>query len=561
MKKHGFFLWTLFLASLILFASPGALALEGMTLEKNVFRPGESMEISCYGVTEEEADGQCWVAVARRGAPPAGYMDWGFVSAGRADITLRAPSETGQYEVRFYRAYTSTEESLAPDMSVPFTVEPEKMADSVVADRSVYLPSQHMAVTCHGVTAEAVAGKAFVTVSPAGSPAERYGDWKYVTEGDCTLWLDVPAEAGNYELRLYGGSQASEENLQAGMRVPFTVSADTRGNDVPVYPTVNDFDWDILDFTPGEGSWTGTYDSSFRTLYLVQSGNAVRGEYPEWDNGRLDGTVKDGVLYAYWYEEPTYAPAQDAGQLICVLYPDGQGFRGWWRYGNSGNWAVWSAGTLVRHEVPETVLVTLPAGEDRDLKTARERNLIPACLDGADPKEAITAVEFAALGIQMFEEYWQTQELRETTPFLDVPGHSLQVEIEKAYGLGFLKRIRGERLGENGISRQLMATMLCDLVKISDFDDWSPEKDSQFSLTFEMPPLCADDDLISATARESVYFCLASGIMDCAEDGLFHPSTAATREEAIRAVNRIYSMEESDGLQSGGSVFDTFDMP
>ena len=148
-----------------------------------------------------------------------------------------------------------------------------------------------------------------IRVGSAGS----YKDWKYVQAGDGVLWLDVPEEAGSYEIRYYTASRASEENLAGGLRVPFLAVGEKPGDDQAVYPARNDFDWDLLTFAPGLDDWTGAYETNFGTMYLRQSGGDLTGEYPSWDDGRVDGTVRDGIFYGYWYESPSYAPPGDAG--------------------------------------------------------------------------------------------------------------------------------------------------------------------------------------------------------------------------------------------------------
>lgn len=710
---------------------------------------------------------------------------------------------------------------------------------SLQVDRDGYAPGQYIGVSYTGVTQAEADNQAWIAIAPAGSAANSYLSWSYVQAGNGILWLSVPDQAGSYEVRYFRGYSANEENLADGQRIPFAVAGEKPSDDRARYPVRNDFDWGLLTFSPGRGSWAGVYETNFKTLTLRQTGSAVTGEYPEWDNGRVDGYAEDGIFYGYWYESPSYAPPGDAGQLVCALYPDGSGFQGWWRYGNSGSWRDWSAGTLVFPEetdapsagdnllvngdasqglwgwndpdgiwitrteyegqvtaydgaffmpsafrtaygdrtriwqdvsvsglegaetelsamvrtwdtnnTDETLLVveyfsangnllgqaevtsandpswhrigvksTVPAGavtarlslyavywygsecdsyfddvsfsvsggaakraarrsayeriegEDWDdtlgvsvasegggnagyiddgdwtayygldfgraastfavnasssnqggiieirldapegplagdcevtstggwdswktfrcpvegasgvhdvylvyrggsgylldvnyfwfepagafssdaeaeIRQAEQRGIIPDCLLGADMSEYIRATEFAALGVRLFEEFWQTQELPETTPYADVPGHPLQTEIEKAYGLGFFKYIRATELEENGLSRQMMAQMLCALIKAFDEDNWTFETNSQFPLVYDMPRPFADDADIFRSSRDSVYYLTSLGIMGSVEDDRFYPSSAATREQAIVAVNRIWTLEQ-----------------
>ena len=537
MKRPGILMLMALGTILFFLSSAPAQALERLGLDKPFYEPGEFMEITCYGISEAEAEARCWAAVAKADAPADSYLNWNYVTPGNNTIILEAPGTLGgPYEVRFFQGSDASEENLMRDKSLSFTVSYGKTVDSVSSDRADYQPGQYLAVTCRGVTAKAVEHKAWVTVARQGDPASAYGDWKYVTEGDCALWLEGPDEAGDYEIRYYQASTASDENLADGLRVPFTVSGELPGNDTPFYPGRNDFDWDLLDFVPGSRFWTGTYETNYRTLYVVQNRNTITGKYPDWDNGRLDGTVVDGVLYGYWYESPSYAPPHDAGQLIFALYPDGNGFQGWWRYGNSGSWGVWSAGTLNRQ--------TASAWAEAEVYAADGRRLIPDCLRDADLTQPITAAEFSALAVRLFEEIWQTQELREETPYDNIDGHPLQSEIEKAWGLGFLEPIKSDTFDPDaGFSRELLARMFCNLIKSCELDGVNPETVDNFFLPYTVTGRFSDDAEISEASRDSVYYLTSNGLMDGASESRFDPAGPATREQAIVVAERIYLME------------------
>ena len=536
MKKRMTVLFLVAVAFVFLTAVPSVCALDMISIDKSAYTPNEAIDIVYNGITGTEENDRCWIALARKDSAADAYMSWQYASAGDGVITLNAPAELGEYEVRFYRGYAASEENLARERILPLTVSYGKTVDSVTTDRADYLPGQYMAVTCRGVTADAAARGAWVAVARKDGAAGEYMDWKYVPQGDSTLWLDVPNEAGSYEIRYYQARTASEENLADGLRAPFTVSGERPGDSKPVYPVKNDFDWDLLEYAPGTQSWTGTYETNYRTLYLRQSGDSVTGEYPEWDNGRLDGVTEGGVLYGYWYESPSYSPSTDAGQLVFVLYPDGQGFRGWWRYGNNGGWADWSAGTLNRRQAS--------AWAEEEIYAADSRRLIPDCLRDADLTQPITAAEFSALAVRLFEEIWQTQEIPEKTPYTNIEGHILQLEIEKAWGLGFLNPISVETFNPDaGFSREMMAEMYCNLIKACKYDDFTRENIDAYFLPYTVTGHFADEAEIAERARDSVIYLTSNALMDLYPDGRFVPADKATREQAIVTALRIYEAE------------------
>jgi len=71
-------------------------------------------------------------------------------------------------------------------------------------------------------------------------------------------------------------------------------------------------------------SWTGTWDTTFDKLYLVQDGKDVTGYY-EHDSGKLSGSVNGNQLVGTWHES-----GNDTGQLRFVMSMDGKAFSGNW---------------------------------------------------------------------------------------------------------------------------------------------------------------------------------------------------------------------------------------
>ena len=77
--------------------------------------------------------------------------------------------------------------------------------------------------------------------------------------------------------------------------------------------------------------WSGTWDTTYGSMTLVQSGSSVDGTYAH-DDGHITGTVSGDVLSGRWDEAPTRAGPNDAGPIQFTLAPDGTSFTGTWRY-------------------------------------------------------------------------------------------------------------------------------------------------------------------------------------------------------------------------------------
>ena len=86
------------------------------------------------------------------------------------------------------------------------------------------------------------------------------------------------------------------------------------------------------------GPWTGSYDTEWGTMTLVQNGDKVTGTYIH-DDGKVVGTVSGNTLTGTWSESPSYNPPDDAGDFVLTLSADGKTITGNWRYGsNTGTW-------------------------------------------------------------------------------------------------------------------------------------------------------------------------------------------------------------------------------
>jgi hypothetical protein len=94
------------------------------------------------------------------------------------------------------------------------------------------------------------------------------------------------------------------------------------------------------------GGWAGTWETTYGTMILSQSGNQVSGTY-EHSNGTIVGTVSGNVLTGTWAEAPSYMPPDDAGDVQLTISPDGHTFTGGWRYGSFGSWNMnWNGTTI-----------------------------------------------------------------------------------------------------------------------------------------------------------------------------------------------------------------------
>jgi len=91
---------------------------------------------------------------------------------------------------------------------------------------------------------------------------------------------------------------------------------------------------------PGGCSWTGIWETSsgFGLMDLEQQGNAVSGIYIH-DGGTVKGNAIDKNLTGKWFEEPSRAEPDDAGDFELTMAENCQNFTGKWKYGSGEEWS------------------------------------------------------------------------------------------------------------------------------------------------------------------------------------------------------------------------------
>jgi PGF-CTERM protein len=104
--------------------------------------------------------------------------------------------------------------------------------------------------------------------------------------------------------------------------------------------------------------WTGTWDTNWDEMELVQIGNQVTGTYV-YDNGKIVGVVSGYTLTGTWSEAPSYNPPNDAGDIELTISPDCNSFTGNWRYGSTGDWSGDWTGTRV-NPIPTAIPTLAP---------------------------------------------------------------------------------------------------------------------------------------------------------------------------------------------------------
>jgi uncharacterized Zn-binding protein involved in type VI secretion len=90
-----------------------------------------------------------------------------------------------------------------------------------------------------------------------------------------------------------------------------------------------------------EYSWEGSWDTTFGTMTLTQSGNRVTGTYT-WDDGKITGTVDGNTLTGTWSDGKTGAAPNGSGDIVFTMAADGKSFTGIYKYGSTGSGYTWN---------------------------------------------------------------------------------------------------------------------------------------------------------------------------------------------------------------------------
>jgi len=101
---------------------------------------------------------------------------------------------------------------------------------------------------------------------------------------------------------------------------------------------------------PPSCQFTGTWDTDFGDLNLIQNGNSLTGTY-SYQGGKIEGTVNGTTATGTWSEAPTHQPPNDAGDFIFTIQPGCSSFNGQWRYG-SCDWDGDIVGTRAGQPTP-----------------------------------------------------------------------------------------------------------------------------------------------------------------------------------------------------------------
>jgi hypothetical protein len=198
-----------------------------ISVPKTVYAPEEAIDIAYTGVTQWLVDHYAWICVSDKDAEAASYKSgWQRPALGNGTLTLAAPFDEGEYEVRFYSEYAANTQNFEPRFTIPFSVRHSELTKDVTLSipKTLFAPEEAIDVAYTGVTQWLVDHYAWICVSDKGAEAASYKNgWKRPEAGDGSVTLTAPFDEGEYELRFYDGSSANDLNFAKCFTISFTV--------------------------------------------------------------------------------------------------------------------------------------------------------------------------------------------------------------------------------------------------------------------------------------------------------------------------------------------------
>jgi Ca-activated chloride channel homolog len=217
-------------------------------------RAGGNFEVEWTGPNGESD----YITVVKPEEPEGIYDSYQYTEKG-SPLTLTAPVEPGQYELRY-----STDRS--GDFGKVFARVPVEVLEAV----PVFLQAAPEAAGGSDLEVE-WAGPAndsdFITIVPASAIEGAYQDYKYAKDVESIISLTVPVEPGDYEVRY-----VNEREGKVLGRIPLKVGASTSALEVSLS--------EAMAGTMIEVSMTGsTGDDDFITIVKADAGEGFYDDY------------------------------------------------------------------------------------------------------------------------------------------------------------------------------------------------------------------------------------------------------------------------------------------
>jgi hypothetical protein len=172
-------------------------------LDKSSYHPSERMTVFVSGVQRDMIENSAVVGIFKHDAASGEYMFYEYVRRNNEKITMRAPFEPGEYEVRgFSNGFNLS--SFTMTAKVPFKVEGSALgAYHAVPVRRRYAPGEKMTINVNGVPKYMLDDGAILGITSRNAKPGEFVAYKYIAASGGSYAFDAPSSPGEYEVRAY----------------------------------------------------------------------------------------------------------------------------------------------------------------------------------------------------------------------------------------------------------------------------------------------------------------------------------------------------------------------
>ena len=353
-----------------------AFAAATLSLDKTNYTAGDTITVSYFGITDEMKTASAWIGIAKQGAAANGYLssNWEYVDEGSGTIQLKAPSDSGTYEVRFYQAYAAIDTNLVRSASVVFTVGSAPVETTQLVQPTQQTPAEAVQTNTSGITVLMDGNLMSFDVPPQlindrtmvplraifeamGAKVDWDGETQTVTgTKDNTvvvlaigstsptingkvMTIDQPGVIIDsrtlaplrFVAEAFGGTVDWDGDTQTASIIMGSTAAPTPP--VTTTPTPTPQPTPTPSPTPGgDGLWTGTWDTIDNTIGAItlnQNGNSLSGTFYSgeklFSSGIAEGTISGSVtgniaIVFFKYESSKGGSCPEVGEVIeCKL--------------------------------------------------------------------------------------------------------------------------------------------------------------------------------------------------------------------------------------------------
>lgn len=184
-----------------------------------------------------EANERFWVALVMAGAPDEEQGLWAFVPAAAGEVSLPAPTASGEHEVRLHANYPTRSTHVVHRLELDVTGGPETRPTDTASVKA----SLAAASIAHG-TAPTVTfnvplrprtGERFwISLAAAALPEGAQGLWTYIEPGATSITLEKPVSTGAHRIELHANYPKSSRNMIAKLDLAVTGTPQQAPSDV-----------------------------------------------------------------------------------------------------------------------------------------------------------------------------------------------------------------------------------------------------------------------------------------------------------------------------------------